>query len=95
MSFELFKPYNNDAYGGGVIIEEWNGEFFLVAGRKATTVYKKWGYPQTKDNKPLEKAIPWKVKIGEDAFEAIETLEFFLKQLKRQDEPEPDNDVPF
>ena len=54
-------------YGEVVIINEYNGVYSLCSGRegKEGKVYKNWAFPQDKDKKPREKAIPVKVTLGD------------------------------
>jgi len=69
--------------GSGIVLQEYNGKFELVAAAKSRktdgTLWLKWCYPQ-RDRKPSEKAIPWKLELG-NATEAAAALKFFLNQL--------------
>ena len=101
MPREFYRPYPNDNYNQGIVLEEYNGVLSLVASGKGagseSTVYKKWGFPQKKDKQPADKAIPWKIRLGNDR-EAVAMLKFFLSQLTNipEDSPElPGTDIPF
>ena len=80
---EKFIALKDSKYNEGVQLEEYNGSFSLVTARKGDDdkVYLKWGFPQSKDRKPIEKSIPWKVTIGNDITEAIQMLELFILTL--------------
>lgn len=93
MSYEIFYERDDSDYGEGIILEKYEGKFSLVAGNKSQkaegTVYMKWGYPQGKDRKPIDKAIPWKVELG-NSREAIKALQYFTQQLTNMSGSEPD-----
>lgn len=83
MPYEIFFDLE-DKYGSGILLEEYNEEYSLVVANKSQTggsVYKKWIFPQTKDRKPAEKSLPWKITLGGHK-QAIEVLDYFLKHLK-------------
>lgn len=103
--FEIFWEKQDEEslkYGRGILLEEYEGKFGLVAANKSQnggTIWKQWGYPQTKDKQPRERALPWKVVLGNKA-EAIKILEFFLSQLNEehqniQQDPNMEDDLPF
>jgi len=50
-----------------LIIEEYNGIKSLVLANegKDGRMWKKWGHAQLKDKKVAEKAIPWKISLGQ------------------------------
>jgi len=97
-----FYGYKDSQYGDGVMLNEYNGELSLVAAKqKEDTVYMEWMFPQKKDGskQPLEKSLPWKIKLGTKE-EAVEILRFFLQKLGATDpgDPAPDGsneDIPF
>ena len=93
---ENFKEYPNDEYGSGIELDEYNGEFSLVNARKGTDgkVWKEWCYPQ-RDKKPVEKSLPWKVKLGTTKAEAVDTLRYFISLLGGNDDADMDPDLPF
>ena len=79
---EIFFEFDWSKYGEGVMLEEYQGKYSLVAavkGKGKGTVFKKWCYPQ-KDKKPNEKAIPWKITLG-DKREAATMLQKILSEL--------------
>jgi len=52
-------------------------------------VYLKWCYPQGrgKNAGPIAKSIPWKITLGKDKAQAIETLTWFLNALNKEPVP--------
>ena len=95
-TMEKFIALRDSKYNEGVQLEEYNGSFSLVTAREAEgKVYLKWGFPQTKDRKPLEKSIPWKVTIGGSKEEAIEMLKTFMLMLAGQEYPPDESEIPF
>ena len=82
---EIFFEIPGSKYGEGIMLEEYNDRISLVLAQKGKgngTTYKKWCFPQTKDREPAEKAIPWKIQIGRDRQEAVETLRKIAMELK-------------
>ena len=77
-----FKRNENDNYGGGILLDEYNGTYSLVNAKQTETgeVYKEWCFPAYK-KKPKEKSLPWKLTIGDSPEEAIETLRYFIELL--------------
>jgi len=80
MAFEFFFKRPNGQFGEGVIFQEYKDKFYLIAGGKGNTVWKRFCFPQKKDKQPTEVAIPMSVNLG-DRYEAIEMLKSFLKAL--------------
>ena len=70
-------------YHNGVCLDEYNGEIEICRANRGKDgkVYVKYGFPQVKDRKPAEKAMPWKVVLGTKS-QAIEMLETFVSILK-------------
>lgn len=68
-------------YGDAIILDEYNGNYSLMAGRQDKNDPKKiwsdWAFPQDKDRQPREKAVPVKVNLGSDKQVAAD----FLRQL--------------
>lgn len=96
MAFEIFLEDPESDWNEGIMLEEYNGVFSLVSANKSRnsegTVYKKWGFPQNKDKQPINKAIPWKVRLGSKR-QAVKTLQYFLEQLTNNGTEAPD--LPF
>jgi len=94
---EKFIALKDSKYNEGVQLEEYNGSFSMVTAQegKDGTVYLKWGFPQSKDRKPIEKSIPWKVTIGGSKEEAIEMLKTFMLTLAGQEYPPDESEIPF
>ena len=87
MSMQLFYQLQDEVslkWGNGIVFQEYNGKFELVRANKSQksegTLYLKWGFPQGKNQAPAEKAIPWKIELG-NAEDAVKALQFFLRQL--------------
>jgi len=106
MDNRIFYEYKNGKFGDGITLDYYNGEYSLVSAKRGqdNKIYMQWCYPQKRggDKGPLEKSLPWKIKLG-DKEEAIKALDFFLKKLgddtslgdtMMQDDPQED-DVPF
>ena len=97
MSDIIFKENEGSEYGEGIILDEYDGEWSLINANRGQNevVYKKWCFPQKrgKNAGAADKAIPWKITLGKDKAQAIETLTWFLNVLKGQDIP--DRDIPF
>ena len=83
----------------GIAIEEYNGKLSLTKGYidNDGNEHFNWIYPQ-RDRAPQEKAIPWKIILG-DKQEAIEVLNRVLSVLLdgkvQDDKDEITDDVPF
>jgi hypothetical protein len=90
MEREIFYPYpTNNAYGDGILLDEFRNEFSLVAAkRKDGNTYMEWVFPQKRDGskQPLDKSLPWKIRLG-PRDEAIKALRFFLEQLEGSSSP--------
>jgi len=84
MSNEIFYEYDSTTYGDGILLNEYRNEFSLVAAKsKDGEIYMEWVFPQKRDGskKPIEKSLPWKIKLGPKT-EAIKVLKFFLEKLE-------------
>jgi hypothetical protein len=80
---EIFYAIPGSKYGEGIFLTEYKDQMQLIAGRagKEGTNYQKWAFPQNKDRKPTEKAIPVSVNLG-DRSTAISILEKILSELR-------------
>ncbi len=110
MDDEIFYVYESSQYGDCILLDEYRNEFSLVAAkRKEDKTYMEWVFPQKRDGskEPIDKSLPWKIKLGSKA-EAVKVLKFFLEKLEDRsssfdDIPEdiprkngpPDDDIPF
>jgi hypothetical protein len=87
----MTEPFykTNEQYGNGIILEFYNDSYSLVRGYETQDgkTYKRWGFAE-KDKKPVEKAIPWKLELG-NAKEAVDVLIYFLRQLQGDKATEP------
>ena len=99
-----FMQFEDSNYGEGIVLQEYNGEWSLVNANRGEqdVVYLRWAYPQGrgKNAGPIEKSLPWKITIGKDKAQAIETLTWFLRALKGGDKepapaPKPEPEIPF
>jgi len=96
MDDDIFFENESSQYGDGVLLNEYRGEFALVAAkRKDGKVFMEWVFPQKRDGskEPMDKSLPWKIKLGPKA-EAIKALKFFIEKLEGDTSPSgdtPDN----
>ena len=84
MDNEIFYEYESSQYGDGIVLNKYRNEFSLVAAkRKNDEIFMEWVFPQKRDGsrEPIEKSLPWKIKLGPKA-EAIKMLKFFLEKLE-------------
>ena len=84
MEQDIFYKYESSQYGDGVVLNEYRNEFsFVAAKQKDGNTYMEWMFPQKKDGSkgPIDKSLPWKIKLGNKA-EAIKLLKFFLEKLE-------------
>ena len=81
-----------DEYGGTVVLDEYNGEYSLVAANegKDGKVWKRWAFPQTKDKKPRDKALPVKVSLGRDQRRAVGVLKAIIAAIEGRAQGTPD-----
>ena len=110
MDNETFYKYPSSPYDDGILLNEYRNEFSLVAAkRKDGKTYMEWVFPQKRDGskQPIDKSVPWKIKLGSKA-EAIAVLKFFLDKLEGgtppsdeipvdgwSDESQYDDEIPF
>ena len=92
---DTFIELHDSKWHEGVKLDEYQGEISLVTARQDAEgkVYLKWGFPQNKDREPIDKSIPWKVKIGDSKAEAVTMLREFIDALVGK--TPPDDDPPF
>lgn len=68
MENELFFRLEGSQYGEGVVLNEYNGVYSIVAAQESKdeekVIYKRWCYPE-RDRKPIDTAIPMGVKLGD------------------------------
>lgn len=88
-------------YREAVILNEYNGSYSLVSGQigKDGKTYSRWAFPQNKDRKPNEKAIPVSVNLG-DRYVAIDILKKMVAELEgshagESEQGEKSDDIPF
>lgn len=99
MSDEKYVEIEGSDYNEIIIIEEYKGQISLVLGNlgRDGSVYKKWAFPQTKEKKPMGKALPLKIPLGENAVKTVEMLLAYLKNTPVTSMPADDkyDDIPF
>jgi hypothetical protein len=89
---DQFRKYENSEYDDGIILNEYNGTISLITAFEGKDgPVKKWCYPE-RNRKPLDKPIPWKVKLGESREEALEAVKWLWQALGGETE---DPNVPF
>lgn len=66
----------------GIQLDEYNDQYSLVAAyeTKEGKIMQKWCFASTKDKKPSEKSMPWKLILGTRE-EAIKVLTGFIEML--------------
>ena len=77
--------YSWSEYREGIIVDEYNGEWSICLaqeGRDDKVPYKKWCFPQNKDRKPIAKAVPWKIALGQSKEEALENLRVLADTIR-------------
>ncbi len=82
-------------YGDIIILDDYNDELSLVAGRKyekdgEEKTAMQWCFPQGKDREPRDKSVPWKIRLGSKE-EAREFARWLWDQVGDTEGPE----VPF
>lgn len=87
---KFFIENPDSEYGNGILLDEKNGVYSLIAARKGKDgqVYMDWGYPQTKDGskKPQKTGIPWKLTFTGRAGTAA--MLRYLTSLLKDDKPQ-------
>ena len=81
---EKFIALAKSEYNEGVLLNEYKGSYSLVvAKKKGEEVYMEWCFPQKRDGskEPMDKSLPWKVKIGDSKEEAIAMLKQLMNSL--------------
>lgn len=105
---DIFYKYEGNKYGSGILLNEYNNEFSLVAAnQKDDQTFMEWVFPQKKDGSktPIDKALPWKIKLGNKE-ESVKILKFFIDVLEDKANalkppdypdglPETEDDIPF
>ena len=93
--FELFIKVDGSQYGDGVLLDKYGDRYSLIAAQESKsavgTVYKRWVFPQTKDKKPMDKAVPMGVRLG-NREQAIQILKQALAALSDRSGQLPHND---
>jgi hypothetical protein len=89
----------DDQYRSGVCLNEYDGKISICSAHQDNddTVYLDWIYPQTKDRKPSEKMLPWKITLGKPD-EALKRLHYLARMLEAKNTEcfgtfDKDNDV--
>ena len=74
-----FIPLKDSSYGDGIVVDVYNGTISIVAAQtgKDDNAYMKWCHPQVgtfEERRPHDKAVPWKITLGENMQDAIDML---------------------
>jgi len=80
----MWYEYPDSKYGEGIIIDEYRGEFSLISANRGDneTLYEQWVYPQKRGGKgPIDKSVPWKIKLGNNKEAAMKTLKILIGML--------------
>jgi hypothetical protein len=83
MAIEIFKAHQDNQYNSGLTLQEYAGSYWLISSRKIEDgrIMHDWVHP-SRNKQPIEKSLPWKVKLGDSVEEALGMLSFFYHQLK-------------
>ncbi len=73
--FEITIPIPDSKFSDTIIINKYGDQYSIVAGgiSKEGKNYMKWCFPQGPDREPREKAVPWKISLG-NRDEAVEVV---------------------
>ncbi len=99
MTSKFIKDESSN-FDEGILLEEYKGAFALVNAQEGQDgkIFKRWIFPQGKERKPLEKAIPWQIRLG-DKETAIRKLKALLAMIEDDQSPPPyptnDGEIPF
>jgi len=82
---KYFSPDEDSAYGDGILVDEYNGSYSLVAARQKQDgkVWMEWVFPQKRDGSktPMDKSFPLKIKIGNSKEEAAARLRELAEKI--------------
>jgi len=96
---ENFIRDESSEYNEGIMLDEYQGVLSLVAAQegKDGKIYKRWTHPSTKDRTPSEKAIPWKITLGEPrvALDKLKTLVAMIEAELGLPPSDEESDLPF
>lgn len=90
----VFVEFPNNKWGEGVAVNEYNGNYSVVAAQRSKTngkIYMRFAYPQNKDKQPLDTAVPMGPKIG-DRKQSIAFFKQALAALSDRSGDVPHND---
>jgi len=84
----------NDKFKNVILLDEYNGTVSIVAARESKDgkTFPQWVFPQDRERKPRDKAIPLKVNLG-DRTTAARHLRYMADVLEAKT-PEPDHSQP-
>lgn len=73
----------NENYKRGIVLDEYNGVYSIIEAHegKDERIWPAWGFRQLKTKQAAEKAIPWKIELG-DVYEAMKNLNLIIASLK-------------
>jgi len=90
----------NEQYHSGAALDEYQDTISICSAwiGKDGECCMRWAFPQIKDRKPSEKALPVSIRLG-NKDQAIEILKGFIAALsgekKEPEKPSVGDDVPF
>ena len=91
--FEIFFKNEGSQYNDGVLLQKYGDNYSLVSAQagKDGRIYIKWAHISGKDKKPMEKAVPMGIRIG-DRNQTIQILKQALAALSDRSGDVPHND---
>jgi hypothetical protein len=90
----VFVELEGSKWNDGVALDEYNGIFSVVAAQRSRTngkIYKRYAFPQNKDKKAVDTAVPMGVRLG-NRTQAIQILKQALAALSDRSGQLPNND---
>jgi hypothetical protein len=102
--FEIVFRLEGNEYGDCVILRKYGDNYQLVNGfisNRTDQVVMKWAFPQGKDKKPREKALPVQINLGNLTSarsilqQALEALPVAPHGRQRGIDATNDEDIPF
>ena len=93
-AFEIYFKIEGSKWGDGVILNKFGDKYSLVSAyesKKLGTPVKKWAFPQDREKKPKDTAVPFGVDLG-NREQAIQILKQALAALSDRSGDVPHND---
>ena len=84
-----FLADEDSAYGEGILVDEYNGDWSLVQARQGQDgkTYMQWCYPQKHGDErgPMDRSVPWKIKLGNSKEEAVMKLRELAAKIEGEE----------